>query len=108
VKSVALCLIVVLLYGCSPDGKAAWSAPGGSAATVAPAPMDTARAQAAEPVPSAPSYEVSIASAQADRVQGRDQCDAKPKAVRSACMQAADDAYDQAKSAAQDSDGTPP
>lgn len=104
-KPVALCLMVVLLCGCAPDGKALWSMPGGSAAKVAPAPIGTARAQAAAPVPQAASYEVSIASAEADRVQARDQCDSKPKAERTGCMQAADAAYDQVKAAAQNADG---
>jgi hypothetical protein len=106
VKSVAQCLIVVLLCGCAPDGKAPWSTSGGPAEKVAPSAIGTSQAQPAAPAPSAASYEVTIASAAADRVQARDLCDSKPKAVRTACMQAADAAYDQTKSAAESSDGT--
>ena len=105
-KPVALCLIVGLLCGCAPDGKAPWSAPGGSAAHVAPPPIGSNRAQAAAPVTSAASYEVSIASAEADRVHARDLCDSKPKETRTACMQAADAAYDEAKIAADGADDT--
>ncbi len=105
-KPVALCLFVLLLCGCAPEGKAPWSAPSGPAAKAAPLPIGINRAQAAAPLPSTASYEVSIASAEADRIHARDLCDSKPKEARGACLQAADAAYDQAKSAADNADDT--
>jgi hypothetical protein len=96
----SISLVVALLCGCTPRAQpqAANAAP---AAQGAPAPVRTAVVQAAAPVEQATSYEVSIASAQADRVHARDQCDSKPKVARPSCFQQADAVYDQLKSAAE-------
>jgi hypothetical protein len=56
---------------------------------------------AASPDDEGPSYEVSIASAEADRVRAKDLCDSGDKAQRRACLQAADAAYDKAKNSAE-------
>jgi hypothetical protein len=58
-------------------------------------------AAVAAPHAVAPSYEVSIASAQADRVQALEACDSKPKMERVACNREADSAYDSAKAEAE-------
>ena len=50
---------------------------------------------------SGPSYEVAIASAQADRVHALNGCDDKQGAPRIACVRAADRAYDAARDAAE-------
>jgi hypothetical protein len=55
-----------------------------------------------------PSYEVSIASAEADRVRARDLCDSGDQARRHACIEAADAAYDSAKRAAESSRNAAP
>ncbi len=55
----------------------------------------------APPDVNVPSYEVSIASAEADRVRARDLCDSGDAAERHTCIGAANSAYDKAKSAAE-------
>ena len=93
-------LTVMLLCGCTPGGKT----PSASGGPTAQGPSVAAAAPAvrtAAPTVTAPSYEVSIASAQADRVHARDECDSKPKPARASCFQAADATYDEAKSAAE-------
>jgi hypothetical protein len=91
-------LLVVLLCGCTPRAQPTAAAP---AAQDAPPPVRTAVMQTAATGQQAASYEVSIASAQADRVHARDACDSKPKAARANCFQAAEDVYDQAKRTAE-------
>lgn len=49
----------------------------------------------------APSYEVAIASAQADRVHALNGCDDKQGAPRVACVRAADKEYDEARETAE-------
>ncbi len=102
--SLLLASMLTVTCGCSPG---AGSAPpetnrvgpsAGAIATAKPAPPDVF----------APSYEVSIASAQADRVRARDQCEVQPAAQRKSCREAADKAYDQAKSAADATDNKTP
>jgi len=103
-----LSLVFWLLGGCAPD------AGGRTPAAVVPGAGSSgstsavAGGKSAPPAANAPSYEVSIASAEADRVRARDLCDSKVKAERSACIEAAEAAYAQAKSAADTADnGTP-
>ncbi len=92
-----------LLCGCTPgttDQAPVRSAPRAGSAPSADAPGGGG---SVPPAPLAPSYEVSIASAEADRVRARDLCDTGEKAERRACVQAADTAYEQAKTAAETS-----
>ena len=67
--------------------------------------MSTAAARAGGAAPSAnagsPSYEVTIASAQADRVHALNGCDVKQGATRAACVRQADATYDSARAAAE-------
>ena len=98
--SLVLVMMVGALCGCAPEAspKHAPARPqthGSPTATAAPA------AKGATPDADAPSYEVSIASAEADRVRARDLCDSGDKAERHTCIQAADAAYDSAKRAAE-------
>ena len=87
------------LWGCSPDrvfagGDALSSARITNALnTTAGAADETSRPNA----DSRPSYEVSIASAGADRVHAMETCDAKPKPERAGCRAAADAAFNKAK-----------
>jgi hypothetical protein len=95
---------MLFLCACTPDARNASGAlrpvPSGS-----PNPSATVGVTTAPlPTEEAASYEVSIASAQADRVRARDQCDSQPMAARKACRAAADGAYDRAKSAADSAD----
>jgi hypothetical protein len=92
-------LALSLLLGCAPDTSGRSPAGAVSDARLAPS-ASAAAGTSALPDPTASSYEVSIASAEADRVRARDLCDSKVKAERTACVDAADAAYDQAKSAA--------
>lgn len=102
----ALALAVVLVCGCSPGAKNS-SVPAGIAPQRTPAPLAAIPVRAPAPVQQAPSYEVSIASAEADRVHARDLCDSTPKAERGHCLQAAETAYDQAKTAAENAPDPP-
>jgi hypothetical protein len=102
----ALAVIVVLLCGCSPGAKNP-SVPAGVAPQRAPAAVAAMPIRAPAPVQQAPSYEVSIASAEADRVHARDVCDSTPKPERNRCLQAAETAYDRAKSAAENTPDPP-
>jgi hypothetical protein len=94
-------LMFWLLCGCTPNTSG--PTPGSAVARAAGSRATSAAAneQAAMPGANAASYEVSIASAEADRVQAVDLCGSKVKAARPGCIAAADAAYDQAKSAAQ-------
>lgn len=94
-------LSYLMLSGCSPGGNDAAPGPvvlNRASSVESPA---TASAQARAPVVSDPSYEVAVASAQADRVHALEVCDAKSKSERVACGREADAAYDTAKTAAQ-------
>ena len=95
-----LILLCALLCGCTPDPDGRTRAAGG---TTESHPLATT-ANSATPAPPAeaePSYEVSIASAAADRVHTLEECSSKAKAERATCTQAADAEYNQAKSAAE-------
>ena len=86
-------IAVALLCGCTPRAQPQ---------SVAPRTQEAPPVvQAAAVQQQATSYEVSIASAQADRVHARDECDSKPKPARPSCFRAAEAAYDQARSAAE-------
>ena len=93
-------LALWLLFGCTPKTSVPSPAADAPEAGHAPSASAATARTSALPESTGASYEVSIASAQADRVQARDQCDSKVKAERAACRDAADAAYDQAKSAA--------
>ena len=93
-------LVLWLLAGCAPDTSGPSSTGAVSDARRAPSATAAAAAPSAVPEAMAASYEVSIASAESDRVRARDLCDSKVKAERTACIDAADAAYAQAKSAA--------
>ena len=91
----------LLLLGCSSSGNGGAPGPAlanGASSAESPA---TASAQAPAPALSDPSYEVAIATAQADRMHALEVCDAKGKPERSACNKEADAAYDGAKATAQ-------
>jgi hypothetical protein len=98
-----LASILWTLGGCAPDA-------GGGTASTRPIPHTASTAPSvgaavggkAAPEENAASYEVSLASAEADRLRARDLCDTGDSARRRACIAAADAAYDQAKSAAED------
>lgn len=89
-----VCAISWLLAGCSSDNheQARPRIPG------APAAPPSASAAVADS--GGASYEVSIASAEADRIRAQEVCDSGVKAERRECMAAADAAYRQAKTAA--------
>ena len=90
----------LLLCGCAPGPDGRTTAAGGT--TESRPPPTTANSTTATPAPEVePSYEVSIASAAADRVHALEGCGSKAKAERATCTQAADANYDQAKSAAE-------
>ena len=98
------------LCGCARDAgdsgsAAAKPAAGTAAAAVAAAATAPAGKPATAASPSAsdsvPSYEVAIASAQADRVHALNGCDNKQGAPRIACVRAADKEYDAAREAAE-------
>ena len=95
-----LILLCALLCGCTPDPDGRTTAAG---ATTGGRPLATTAnsTTAASPAEVEPSYEVSIASAAADRVHALEGCSSKAKAERTTCTQAADAEYDQAKSAAE-------
>lgn len=102
-------LMLIVLCGCAPGSDSgAKAVSSGTSAGVVQSSGDIGVARPAPPDTSAPSYEVSIASAQADRVRARDQCDSQPLAERKSCREAADHTYDQAKSAADASDTKTP
>ncbi len=109
--ATTLSLMLGILCGCAPDA----SSPG----AVGPPQGLSRRNSAVSPemagVATSPlsptdaaSYEVIIASAQADRVRSHEQCDAKPPAERKSCREAADEAFDQAEGAADSADSQSP
>ncbi len=102
-KTFLLACVAVMLCACarSPRDATPIAAP---AMPGANGPTRTASGGNGASADEGPSYEVSIASAEADRVRARDLCDSGDKAQRRACLQAADAAYDQAKNSA----GRPP
>jgi hypothetical protein len=102
-------LVLWLLLGCAPDTGGPSSVAAVSDARRAPSVTAAGAAGTpALPDATAASYEVSIASAEADRVRARDLCDSKVKAERAACIDAADTAYEQAKSAADSAQNAAP
>jgi hypothetical protein len=93
------------LCGCARDaghGVPAAAQPAAVTAAAATAPAGKP-APAASPAASdsVPSYEVAIASAQADRVRALNGCDDKQGAPRVACIRAADKEYDEVREAAE-------
>jgi hypothetical protein len=94
-------LMVWLLCACAPDTSGPQQALGASGTQAAPTADAAPGGKPAQPDLNEPSYEVSIASAEADRVRARDLCDSGDKDHRHACIEAADAAYDQAKNAAE-------
>lgn len=79
------------------------SAPAAKRAAGTAATTDTQRPSPANSASAdRPSYEVAIASAQADRVHALNSCDDKQGAPRAACVRAADSAYDQSRGAAEE------
>jgi hypothetical protein len=99
-RTALLTLLCALLCGCTPDPDGRSTAAG---ATAGSRPLATT-ANSTEPAPPAevePSYEVSIASAAADRLHALEGCSSKAKVERATCTQAADAEYEQAKSAAE-------
>ena len=96
-RLVLLPLACALLCGCAPDTNDRTTAAAAESKPAVTFPASATAARAEEE----PSYEVSIASAAADRVHALDQCNSKAKAERSPCVQTADAEYDQAKSAAE-------
>jgi hypothetical protein len=102
VKVISLLpLMLWLLCGCAPDSSGPNQVQGAPRTHDSPAVSVAAAGQPALPDINQPSYEVSIASAEADRVRARDLCDSGDKEQRHACIQAADAAYDRAKTAAE-------
>lgn len=93
-------LLFWLLCACAPQASGPGAAPAKPRAASSPSTSAGNVAALTLPATYAASYEVSIASAEADRVRARELCDSKAKVERSACNEAADAAYDQAKSAA--------
>ena len=97
----------LLLSGCARESDHA--APGPSRPTVTAAAPTAAAAPAialpgeqAQPTgASLPSYEVALASAQADRVHAVNGCDTKQGTPRAACVREADRGYDEARAAAE-------
>jgi len=103
--SPLLSLMLTVTCGCSPG---AGNAPPETSRYVRPSAGAIGTAKPAPPDVDAASYEVTIASAQADRVRARDQCEVQPAAQRKSCREAADKAFDQAKSAADATDNKIP
>jgi hypothetical protein len=101
-------LMFWLLCGCTPDTHGPTPAPVLPRVGTAPSASAAAGDKSALPGGNGASYEVIIASAEADRVAARDACDSKVKAERPACTEAADAAYDQAKSAADNAHNAAP
>ena len=101
-KAVPVMIIATLaLCGCAQradqePAPAAKPAAGTAAPSVAQLPGAAESAS-----PDGPSYEVAIASAQADRVRALNGCDDKQGAARAACVRAADAAFDQARDGAE-------
>ena len=96
----ALAFCGVTFCACAPEGTGPSAHSALPSATEPKAPQAPAAAKQAVPDDPGPSYEVSIASAEADRVHALEQCSSKNKAEHAACASAADAAYDQARSAA--------
>jgi hypothetical protein len=95
----ALALSVLVLWGCSPDRDSPVATPLSGARI--PSDVNTNAGAASAPsrptADSYPSYEVSIASAGADRVHALETCDAQPKPERAECKAKADAAFNKAK-----------
>jgi len=101
-RRAAVVLCVACLGACSQrDGQRHGDARG----PALPAAKDIALTVASPaPAPAAslaPSYEVAIASAQADRVHALNACEGRPGAAHAACVRQADGAYDAARSTAE-------
>jgi len=92
-------VIGTALFACAPSGSdhSVQSKAPSALPTVVQAPPASGRFSTEE----GPSYEVGIASAEADRVHALEQCSSKSKQERAACASAADAAYEEARSAAQ-------
>lgn len=90
---------VLALSGCSPHTEqAVASKPAiGAVATTAAQPGQPGQPGDASLL----SYEVAIASAQADRVHALNACDGRQGAPRAACVREADRAYDEARDLAE-------
>jgi hypothetical protein len=104
IAAIIVMMGALLLCGCARDADRARPTTGKPAATAASSAItaDAGTRQAAGAIlPSTPSYEVAIASAQADRVHALNGCDGKQGASRAACVREADRAYDEARSAAE-------
>jgi hypothetical protein len=95
-RNISLPLLCMLLGACAPDTAGPTKAAAPSSAPIAHAPKATAAV-----ADDGPSYEVSIASAAADRAHALDECSSKSKPQRAACTQAADAAFNDAKGAAE-------
>lgn len=93
--------LLVVLSGCTSHASDPPGSPAKNAAASPRPSMGGAEAKSSPPPVLAASYEVRIASAQADRVQALEGCDSKPKAERAACNRAADSAYDAARTEAE-------
>jgi hypothetical protein len=94
-------IAALALCGCARDKDHAAGA-GAQRAAVPPAAAAKAAAAPTEPAsPISPSYEVAIASAQADRVHAINGCDDKQGAAHLACVREADRVYDHARDAAE-------
>ena len=99
--AMLLALVFWTLGGCAPDTGGPAPAPEQPHASTAPSVTSAVSGKAA-PEEFTESFEVSLASAEADRVRARDLCDKGDSAQRRTCLGAADAAYDKAKSAAED------
>jgi len=96
-----LALSLWTLGGCAPGTGGPAPAPTPPHTSTAPS-VTAAVSEKAAPDENAASFEVTLASAEADRVRARDLCDKGDSAQRRACLSTADAAYDRAKSAAED------
>ena len=99
-RTTLLALLCALACGCTPEPDGRTATTGGTMASWPPT-TSADSTTAAPSVESGTSYEVSIASAAADRVHALEGCGSKAKPERASCTQAADAEYDQAKSAAE-------
>ena len=106
---VAAALVVMAalaLPGCSRGTEhvapAAQKPAAASNAAASNVPRDTGQpARQRDAEASLPSYEVALASAQADRVHALNACDDKRGASRAACVREADRTYDEAREVAE-------
>ena len=106
--ATALPLMTWILWGCTPNAS-------GPSPVRPPQPASSPHSAGTPseakswPAPTyAASYEVSIASAQADRVRARDHCDSQPPAERKTCREVADQVFDRTKGAADSADSQHP